>query len=124
MATEADIALVRLLIPDKEEPYYFTDEEIETLLDVNDDSTHLAAADAIDSIATQLVRDGGAATVRTDDLMISEKDGIAALYARAAGLREQAYSYVNDEFVLVFPEGLDCVPEASAKPWYGCCDGC
>lgn len=114
-----DVKKVRLLIPDLGYPPLFSDEQINVFLELNEWDIHLAAADALDALATQMTIAGGGTTIRTDDLMISEKDGINGLAARAAALREQSGSSANDEFEIVYPfrKRNHCVPEATAIPW-------
>lgn len=111
-----DVENVRLLIPDLGDSPIFSDEQIETFLDLNEFDVYLAAADAIDVLASQMILDGGASTVRTDDLSISEKDGISGLSARASALREKSANTVNDDFQIVYPNKCGCTPEATARP--------
>ena len=48
-----DLGRVRMIIQDKEETYaFFSDEEVQAYLDMNDTSVRRAAADALDSMAS------------------------------------------------------------------------
>lgn len=118
----ATIEAVRLLIPDATEPYIFSDTEIQAFIDlVEDGNAYLAAASAVDAIATKM-----AITyidVRTDDLAVNASRNADALFKRAQQLREQGEDALGEGFVLVFPEGnkrCRCVPEATAAPYCGC----
>lgn len=117
----SEVKKVRLLIPDLGYPPMFSNEQIDIFLELNEWDVHLAAADALDTLASQMTIAGGGTTIRTDDLMISEKDGINGLAARAAALREQSGAGANDDFQVVYPFRRQnyCAPEATANPWRG-----
>lgn len=80
---------VRMLIPDRvEADAIFSDEEINAYLEMNGDGVKYAAADALDTIASDQ-----ALTLKVITLMDLQTDGAAtaaALIKRAASLRTQA----------------------------------
>lgn len=79
-----DVGRVRLLIKDKAEPALFSDEELEALLSMEGGSVFLAAANALDAIATDQVM-----VMKVIKLVGSlETDGAKV----AASIREQAES--------------------------------
>jgi len=98
------IDTVRTLIPDLGSPPMYTDADIQVFLDTNDDDPFLAAATALETLATGLAMSGALSTIKTDDLSISEKDTIALYLSRAKSLREQSATAGEDFFTLVYPE--------------------
>ena len=100
----SNIDTVRVLIPDLDSSdYMFTNEQLQSLLDLYNNSARLAAASAIDAVAAN-----EALTykyVKTDDLTVDGSKGVAALQARARGLRDEELGLVNDEFQVVYPLG-------------------
>lgn len=120
MATPEEINEVRLLIPDLGTPPHFSDSQITTFLELNDGDPYLAAADALDALATDLIMRGGASVVVTDDLRIEDKNTYSGLLDRAQRLRDKSAATLTDDFQIVYPLGNDngrCVPEATARPW-------
>lgn len=113
---------LRLLIPDNATPYMFSDPELEVFLELNDDDVRLAAADAIESLVSQMAMTGRLASVRTDDLQVSEKDTVEWFKARAQKLRDDAAEAANEDFRVVYPFGIrePCRPEATAWPTFLC----
>lgn len=83
------IGKVRMLIPDRDEQHaVFTDEEIQAYLEMNDSSVKRAAAEALETIASD-----NAMTLKVISLLDLSTNGAAtssALMARAAKLRESA----------------------------------
>lgn len=92
-----DIGKVRLLIPDTDEQNaLLIDPQIEALLSM-EGSVKLAAAAALDIIATSeaLV----SKVIRTQDLQTDGAKVAAELRARAAGIRQQVDEGVGDDSV-------------------------
>lgn len=118
MATPEQIAAVRALIPDNTAPYMFTNEELTVYIDANDGDAYLAAAQAIETLATKMILSGAASEVRTDDLTIKDTT-VDMLLARARDLRGIAAGALSDEFQVVYPFGHDAIPEATPAPWGG-----
>jgi hypothetical protein len=85
----SDVGKVRLLIPDRiEEEAIFQDAEIEAFLDLNDDNLRRAAAEALETIASDQ-----ALVLKVIRLMDLSTDGpavAAELRERAKGLRQAA----------------------------------
>ena len=117
---------VRLLIPDLNvDDYALTDPQIANLLSLCQNKVFLAAAMALEIIATDeaLVYK----IVSTDDLSVNGVSGAAqVLLVRAKQLRaDQAQADIaehpEDSFQLVFPTQLNAssglVPEATPVPW-------
>jgi len=94
---------VRLLVPDLGTPPVFEDDQIDALLLLNDGDAYLAAADALDIMVADMAMNGAAATVRTDDLSVNDKEGVAILALRAVRLREQSSALSGAEFQMVYP---------------------
>lgn len=114
---ETPIGRVRLLIPDINDPYTFSDAQILVFLSMNADNEYLAAAVALETQASYMTLIGGASTVKTDDLSISEKDGINILLSRARDLRNGVALTERDDFQIVYPVVDYCTPEGSAHAW-------
>ena len=93
----------RLLIPDLGTPPIFTDDQINAFLVMSDDDVFLAAADALDTYVNDLLMSGAAATIKTDDLSINDKDGILGLQRRVQSLRDRSLAGLGDEFVIIYP---------------------
>lgn len=108
------VPAVRLLIPDKGtgDDQIFNDTEIETFLELNDGDPRLAAAEALEVVATDeaLVFK----ITRNDDHSVNGVAGAKLLLERAAQLRADAWGGAFDVF---YPVGPSVVPEATARPW-------
>lgn len=117
MATAEQIATVRALIPDTDEPYMFSDPELAAYIDSNDGDLYLATADALEALATKMVFAGGASEVRTDDLTVKDSTSIDLIYARAQRMRDKSAAALSDEFQIVYPFGGDIIPEATPSPY-------
>lgn len=111
------VALVRLLAADTGLDPLLTDFQIEDLLDLNGDDQRLAAADALDVIASSeaLV----SKKIRTQSLATDGPAVAASLRAHAASLRAQADSADADDedgafYVVDQPA---CWPEMTPRPW-------
>lgn len=116
MATIDD---VRALIGDDTEPYTYTDEQIQALLDATQGNGYIAGALLLERAAVTV-----ATSVRTDDLQISGKDQSSAMLLMAQRLRDMddlINAALGDEaFTIVYrDQGGNIWPEASARPW-GC----
>lgn len=112
---------VRLLIPDlgTDENQIFTDSQIEAFLALNDGDVRLAAADALEVVASDEILTYK--ITRNDDHSVNGVTGAEALLERAAKLREQAFGSA-DEFTVVYPHAHHpLVPEATARPWWAGC---
>lgn len=77
------IGLLRLLIGDTVEPAKFSDEELQALLTLEDGSIYLAAADAMDTLASQ-------ATFSTASSFTSIRIGD---YSQSSSVAEQVKGY-------------------------------
>lgn len=114
MATAID--KVRLLIADVDtDNPVFVDEQIDTFLDINDGNIRLAAADALDAIATSEVL--VSKVIRTQDLQTDGAKVAAELRARAAQLRQLARDEAEPDVfdITNFPSGRR-VPELTEYP--------
>ena len=109
---------VRLLVPDLGTPPVFDDDQIDLFLTLNDGDVYLAAADALDVMVSNLAMSGGAATIRTDDLTINDKEGLLALTERAKRLREQSATALGDTFTLVYPYESVITNDFEDSTWY------
>lgn len=111
------IEQVRLLIPDTDSANQaFTDNQIQTFLTLSGDRVFLAAARALEVIATDeaLIYK----IVRTDDLSVNGVNGAEVLLARAKRLREdqeQADMASEGAFFLDFPPVTMRAPEAMPR---------
>lgn len=105
--------LVRLLLSDVAAPWVFTDDEINALLTLEGGSVKRAAAQAIDTNATNLVL--ASRVLRTQDLQTDGAKVAEAMRAHAQALREQAdLEDENDaDFQVV---SLD--PTAGTRGWW------
>lgn len=109
VATPKDV--VRLLLNDVAAPWVFTDEEIAALLTLEGDSVKRAAAQAIDTNATNLAL--AMRVLRTQDLSTDGAKVADAMRAQAKALRDQADAADDDGEGFFF----DVVPlEASGPP--------
>ena len=108
---------VRLLTADVDEAnLLLTDVAIEGLLAMNGQDVRLAAADALDTIATSetLV----SKVIRTQDLATNGPSVAADLRARAKALRDQvADSDAEDLFDVVDTLAPTCRPELTERPY-------
>ena len=109
---------VRALIPDVEvdadenDEYLFSDDHLDVFLALSDDDPRLAAAKALDVLASNevlLYR-----YMRTDDLQVDGSKGASVLLARAAQLRAEAS---NDGFDLTYATGG--YVHAEGTPFWG-----
>lgn len=93
-AITAAIALVRTLIPDKKTPPKFSDAEITAFLTLENESVRRAAAQGIETIASELMM-----TSRVVSSIDMTTDGIrpADLLKRAKALRDDADQYETDD---------------------------
>lgn len=112
-----DIGLVRLLIPDtapvtqgrlpdSAPAFIFTDEQIEGFLRLNSNNVKLAAADAIDTVATDeaLI----SKVIKTEDLQTDGAKLLEAMRKRAVELRRSGLKELADsEYEFVAYPGCD-----------------
>lgn len=104
---------VRLLINDVDPAsQVFTDAEVNAFLDLASDSILLAAAQALDTIASNEVLVGK--VIRTQDLQTDGSKVSAELRARAQSLRDQAANGDDD------PDGAFLVVDFDPTPDYRC----
>lgn len=95
------IGLVRLLITDVDEAApVFTDEQITAFLTLEGDNVRLAAAQALDTMASSEVLISK--VIRTQDLQTDGAKVAAELRARAQALRDQAADRDADGNVFTF----------------------
>lgn len=115
------IAQVRALVGDDTEPYDYTDEQIQVLLDLNEDNVLITSAVLLERTAAVVAVKY--MSVRTDDLSVDGKAAATLLMARAKALRdedaENAANAASDHFDIVYPfrSPYDVVPEATARPF-------
>lgn len=118
MATEEEIRLVRVLIPDVDEEHQiFTDADIERLLLLQDGNTFLAASEALGTLLVELAKTGRLTSVRTDDLQTAEEWTTRAIMSRIADLRGKADQEASDAFQLVFAYPQHPIRPPEATPW-------
>ena len=117
----SDIDQVRLLIPDNDPGNQaFSDDQIQTFLSLSGNRVFLAAARALEVIATDeaLIYK----IVRTDDLSVNGVTGADFLLNRAKQLRadqDKADAEEGNAFFLTFPDPLfGRTPEAMPTPWF------
>jgi hypothetical protein len=124
--TEA-VGKVRILIPDADTDtgdvngdYLFSDEQIESILGLYNDSIKRATAALIDTIANDqalLYK-----VVRTDDLSVNGAQVADALRKRAQSLRDEANNDddgdLEDAVQIVYPATGGFIPEGT-MPVYG-----
>jgi hypothetical protein len=112
---------LRLLIADvatDETKRILSDQDVTDFLELNAGNVKLAAADALDAIATSEVL--VAKVIRTQDLATDGAKVAATLQARAASLRNQAVAEDPDADYFDLSGG-DCVPEHTnypTQPWH------
>jgi hypothetical protein len=107
-----DVGQVRLLINDTFTEQVFSDEEIETFLFLEGDSVKLAAAQALETIATDEALTSK--VIRSQDLNTNGPEVAAELRARAKILRSQAGGATASALA---PRGS--FPDApDNRPWY------
>lgn len=113
MATTTTVK-VRHLMADVGDEEYLSDDQIGVYLELNDDDVRLAAADALDAIATSEVLIGK--VIRTQDLQTDGAKVADSLRKHADRLRDQAErESAHDIFDVVFPpSGLR--PEHTNRP--------
>ena len=101
----------RALIPDKGTPPMFSDPEITSYLELNENNPFLAAAQALDVLVTESILSGGSGLkVRTDDLSVDDTAQIKTLQDRIAYLREQGSTVA---FEIIYPVYTHVRPEAT-----------
>lgn len=106
------IGKTRLRIPDRiATDYLMSDEELQVFLDDNGDDTRLAAADALDTIASDSVLLLKAVTLL--DVTTNGPAMATSLMARAAGLREQVLA--EDEDAGFDVAEMDLGPDSRAE---------
>lgn len=113
----SDVGKVRLLIADLDESALIISEQIiGGYLKLNDDNVLLAAADALDAIATSEVLLGK--KIRTQDLSTDGPAVAAELRAQAAKLRARNEEETGSgSFFEVTPLGTFCHQEAEEYRW-------
>lgn len=89
-----DLGKVRLLLNDVTTPWVFTDVELQAFLDLEGGSVKAAAAQAIDTNATNLVL--ASRVLRTQDLQTDGAKVADAMRKHADRLREQAAAEGED----------------------------
>lgn len=104
------IGRVRLLLNDVSEPYVFTDPEIAAFLELEDDSVKRAAAQAIDTNATNEAL--ASKVLRTQDLATDGAKVADAMRKHADRLREQADKADDDA-----DEGYFEIVAFDPDPW-------
>lgn len=118
----AAIDQVRVLIPDLDpNNQLFTDDEIDTFLEIYSQNVRRAAAAAIDAVAVNealLYK-----IVRTDDLQVNGVSGADVLRKRAQALRDEAdksdAADADEGFVIVYPDNPFIIPEGTPVPYGG-----
>lgn len=89
------------------------DASITQLLALNDGSVRLSAADALETVASQLT------SVESDDISIDGSKRATILMARAARLRDQAAEEAGDGgFFFGIVDQANCHPELTEWPRY------
>lgn len=116
MAVTAEmITQVRLLMADVGDHQYLTDAQITSYLQLDDENVRLAAADALDAIATSEVL--VSKVIRTQDLQTDGAKVADALRKHADRLREQANAADQvDIFDVVYPPTGRTRPELAEYP--------
>lgn len=112
---------VRVIIPDTQSPYIFTDDELQAYLDIENGNVLRAAALAIETNASVLAENY--ISVRTDDLVVNGASAVEALLKRARALRERADAAddSSDIFLVVpFDGGGGCRCEYAEHVSCGC----
>lgn len=105
--------MVRLLISDTDpDNEVFTDAEIAAFLTFSASNVRLAAAEALDSMASNEVM--VSKVIRTQDLQTDGSKVAAELRARAATLRQQADNYLPDGSLFA----MDIVDYRPERGWW------
>lgn len=112
-----ELGQVRLLIPDKDEGHViFQDEEIQVFLDMNDTSPRRAAAEALETIASDQ-----AMVLKVISLLDLRTDGVSLakeLRERASRLRElAAQADAEDEALFDWAETADNAFQKRERVW-------
>lgn len=114
-----DAGKVRLLLNDTAAPWVFQDAEIEAFLALEGGNVRRAAAQAIDTNASNEAL--ASKVLRTQDLQTDGAKVADALRKHAAALREQAdvADAADDAYFEVIDLGTTCpdVPERTQTPW-------
>lgn len=111
---------VRLLIPDLQPvpDQIFTDTQIDAFLALNGDNSRLAAAEALEVVASDEILTYK--ITRTNDHSVNGVTGAEALLLRAQRLRQKADEDVEGFAVVYpYPRNLVAYPEAAARPLWG-----
>lgn len=82
------LKLVRMFIGDTADEQVFSDDELTALLHMNHDNVYLAAADALDILATNTARQMKCVTIL--DVTVNGQQSAAAIRESAAALRSRA----------------------------------
>ncbi len=106
--------LVRLLLNDVTIPYVFTDDEVKAFLVLEGDSVKRAAAQAIDTNATNMVL--AMRVLRTQDLSTDGAKVASAMREHSDRLRAQAENEDEGYFEII-PGGLPSWPELTQRPY-------
>lgn len=88
MDTAQKLKLVRMFIGDTADEQVFSDEELTALLEMNHGNVYLAAADALDVLATNTARQMKCVTIL--DVTVNGQQSAAAIRESAAALRARA----------------------------------
>lgn len=111
----SDVGKVRLLLNDIAAPFVFTDTEVQAFLDLEGGSVKAAAAQAIDTNATNLVL--ASRVLRTQDLSTDGAKVADAMRKHADRLRAQAEAQGEDDGFYFDVIDLDpSVPELTEWP--------
>lgn len=115
MATTADVRLVRLWTADLSsgEDQLLTDQQYQDLIDANDGSLRLAAADALEVMATSEVL--VSKKIRTQTLATDGPAVSAELRALADRHRAAAAQIEGEFFDIVDTIPADCAPERADR---------
>lgn len=114
MATPEDIATARLLIADLDTAnQLFTDSQVASFVDLEEGDVKLAAATALDAIASSEVL--VAKKIKTQDLTTDGPAVAKELRAHAALLRQQAYDGTEGHFEVV---DFDPSPGPELASWW------
>lgn len=106
------VGQIRLLIPDVDTPYIFSDDQLTAFQVLSGDDLRESAAMALDTRATDLAMT--LISVSTDDLRVDASKTVQALRDRAAWLRAES----DGGFEVVFPD-TEIFPDVEAvqQPW-------
>lgn len=114
------IAQVRAIIGDDTDPYDYTDEQIQVLLDLNEDNVLITSAVLLERTASIIAVKY--MSVRTDDLSVDGKAAATLLMDRAKALRDEdaiaSENAASDYFDIVYPfDTHPVIPEGTARPF-------